>query len=142
MRANNIENQSSVFVRKNGVFGGVCGGLAAQLNLPVFILRAALLVSVFFTFGLTLLIYWAAIVAFPNELTVNFGDGPKFLGVCHRLAPKLRIHETWLRFFTLVLWICTAFLPVFAVYMLLFLISTVATTDDTASNPSGFRDVN
>lgn len=138
---NEFMKNYSVFIRKNGVFAGVCGGLAAKLSLPVLLLRLALLVSFFFTFGFTFLIYLAAVFAFPSDLTVQFGDGPKFLGVCHKLAPKLGIHETWLRFVTLVLWICTAFLPVFAVYMILFLINTV-TVSNSSSNPSGFRDVN
>jgi len=135
---------NTVFIRKNGVFGGVCGGLAYKLDIPAFVLRLALLVSAFCTFGLTLLIYFAAVVAFPNTLTAAFIEQPKFLGVCKRLAPKFNIHVTWMRFAILTVFVFTGFLPVFAVYMLAFLI--LASTDSGSGarmdNPSGFRDVN
>ncbi|MGH1468987.1 MAG: PspC domain-containing protein [Bdellovibrionales bacterium] len=134
MKTNNI------FIRRDGVFGGVCGGLAFKLGVPVLILRIALWISFLCTFGLTFLIYLSAVVAFPSELTVNFGDQPKFLGVCHNLAPKLGVHETWLRFVTLVSWILTGFVPIFAVYMILFLVN--AATDNGEIDSSGMRDVN
>ena len=134
----------TVFVRRNGVFGGVCGGLAYKLDVPAFVLRLALTVSFLCTFGITLLIYFAAVLAFPNEFTQAFGTQPKFLGVCHRLAPKLNIHETWLRFALLIAFVFTAFVPVFAAYMLVFVI--MAATDESGNsrpqNPSGVRDVN
>lgn len=129
-----------MFIRRNGVFGGVCGGLAHTLDVPVFILRLALVIALPFTFGAAVLVYLAAVFAFPSELMAAFGDQPKFLGVCHKMAPKLGIHETWLRFFTLIAWIFTAFFPVFVVYMILFLVNIA--TDEGRPNPSGFRDVN
>jgi phage shock protein PspC (stress-responsive transcriptional regulator) len=132
---------NTVFVRENGVFGGVCGGLAKRLDVPVFILRLALVISFFCTFGITFLVYLSAVLAFPTKLTLSFGEGPKFLGVCHRLAPRLGIHETWLRFSVLIAWIATAFVPVFALYMIAFLM--MAMSENTQNeNPSGFRDVN
>lgn len=135
-----VMSHKNIFIRKNGVFGGVCGALALKLNTPTFILRLVLLISCFCTFGLTFLIYLSAVLAFPSELTAGFGDQPKFLGVCHKWAPKLGVHETFLRFLTLVVWIFTAFLPVFAVYMILFLVN--AATDDGGGSPSDVRDVN
>jgi|GEM_PF-2982804 len=134
----------SVFIRKDGVFGGVCGGLASKLDIPAFVLRLALVVSFFCTFGLTLLIYFAAVLSFPNQLTVAFTNQPKFLGVCHRLAPKFNVHETWMRFAILIVFAFTGFLPVFAVYMLAFLILAAADSSDSngTRNSSGFRDVN
>lgn len=132
---------NTVFIRQNGVFGGVCGGLALKLDIPVFILRLALVISFFFTFGVSILIYLSAVMAFPSRMTQAFGDAPKFLGVCHKLAPKLGVHETWLRFSVLVAWILTAFVPVFAVYIIVFLVMS-ATESTPAKNPSGVRDVN
>ncbi len=134
-----MKNQN-IFIRKNGVFGGVCGGIALKLGFPVLILRIALLISFLFTFGVTFLVYLSVVISFPSEFTINFGDQPRFLGVCHKLAPKLGIHETWLRFITLVSWILTAFVPVFAVYMILFLVNV--TTQSESVNSSGVRDVN
>lgn len=133
---------NTVFIRKNGVFGGVCGGLASKLDIPAVVLRLALFVSFFCTFGITLLIYFSAVVAFPNEFTVAFGNQPKFLGVCHRLAPKFNVHETWMRFAVLIAWVFTGFFPVFAIYMLVFLFLTASVTSGPTQNPSGFRDVN
>jgi len=133
------------FIRKDGVFGGVCGGLASKLDIPVFVLRLALVVSFFCTFGITVLIYFAAVVAFPNQLTAHFSNQPKFLGVCHRLAPKFNVHETWMRFALLIVFIFTGFVPVFAGYMLVFLILSAPDSSPNSSrshNPSGFRDVN
>lgn len=143
-----MENQG--FIRRNGVLGGVCGGLSHQLDVPVVILRIALAISFFATFGITFLIYMAAVFSFPSEFTAAFGQGPKFLGVCHKLAPKVKIPETWLRFFTLLLWIGTGFLPVFVVYMIFFLFTaeTVKTGGGNyqgvgrGPNTSGVRDVN
>jgi phage shock protein PspC (stress-responsive transcriptional regulator) len=131
-----------VFIRKDGLVGGVCGGLARKLDIPAFVLRIALVVSFFCTFGITLLIYFAAVVSFPNQLTAAFTNQPKFLGVCHRLAPKFNIHETWMRFALLVVFIFTGFVPVFAGYMLVFLIMAATTEESRPRNPSGFRDVN
>jgi len=133
---------NTLFIRKDGVLGGVCGGLASKLDIPVFILRLALVVSFFCTFGITILIYFAAVLSFPNQLTVAFTNQPKFLGVCHRLAPKFNVHESWMRFALLVAFIFTGFLPVFAGYMLAFLIMTSTTENRAPRNPSGFRDVN
>lgn len=132
---------NTVFIRQNGVLGGVCGGLALKLDIPVFILRLALVLSFFCTFGLSLLIYLSAVMAFPSTLTAAFGDHPKFLGVCHKLAPKLGVHETWLRFSVLVAWIFTAFIPVFGIYMIVFLVLS-ASESSPQKNPSGVRDVN
>ncbi len=134
-----MKNQN-VFIRRSGLFGGVCGGLAARLGIHVLILRIALWVSFLCTFGVTFLVYLSAVISFPSELTINFGDQPKFLGVCHKLAPKLGIHETWLRFIALVSCIFTAFIPIFAIYMILFLINIK--TQSHGVDSSGVRDVN
>ncbi len=135
------------FVRRNGVFGGVCGGLAYALDLPVFLLRFALIASFFLTFGATFLIYMSAVFSFPSELTIAFDKGPKFLGVCFRLSKKMGISEHWLRFFTLLAFIFTGFLPVFAVYMILYLLIAEAQpvgydVRSARQNSSGMRDVN
>ena len=111
-----------VFVRQNGVFGGICGGLAAKFGLNVVLIRFLMLVSAFCSLGLTVILYLAALFAFPNTLSVQFGERPVFLGVCHRLAKGLNLHESWLRFLALLLWIFTGFLPVFAIYTILFLV--------------------
>ena len=110
-----------VFVRRDPVFGGVCGGLAAKLRVNVVLIRLIMLVSAFFSFGLTAILYLAAVFAFPNVITVQFGERPIFMGVCHKLAKSLSLHESWLRFIVLVFWIFTGFVPVFVVYMVLFL---------------------
>jgi phage shock protein PspC (stress-responsive transcriptional regulator) len=133
-------NESQIFIRRNGVFGGVCGGLAYKLDVPVFIIRLALLASLFFTAGITLLLYIVAVFAFPNEFTIAFGDRPMVLGVCHNLAPKMGIHESWLRFFALLLWVFTGFVPVFVIYMIVYLINSPTQKVETRS--SGVRDVN
>lgn len=134
---------NETFIRRDAVFGGVCGGLAHKLSLPVTVLRILLLLSAFCTFGLTVLIYLAVVFSFPSELTAEIPDAPKFLGVCHKLAPKVGVSAAWLRFFTLVAWILTAFVPVFTAYLIIFLVQTA--TDDVASGPrsdSDVRDVN
>ena len=134
-----------VFVRKNGVIGGVCGGLSAKLRVNVVLVRFLMLASAFFSLGLTVILYLAAVFAFPNLLTVQFGDRPMFLGVCHRLSKNLSLHESWLRFLVLVLWIFTGFLPVFVIYIVLFL-AMGGTEEQAFKRPSSsdgrVRDVN
>lgn len=133
----------NVFVRRDGVFGGVCGGLAHVTKLPVAVLRLLMIGSMILSLGLTLLLYFAAVVAFPNPLSLALGERPMFLGVCHHFAKKIGLHESWLRFFTLVGLIVTAFAPVFAVYMIMFIVMNV-TTEPVHSEPSdsNVRDVN
>lgn len=133
----------NVFVRRDGVFGGVCGGLAHRTNLPPNLIRLLMILSMFLSFGVTLLLYFAAVVAFPNPLSLAIGDRPQFLGVCHHFSKKIGLHESWLRFFTLVAFIFTAFAPVFGVYMILFLVMT-ATSEPVHRDPSDsrVRDVN
>jgi phage shock protein PspC (stress-responsive transcriptional regulator) len=134
-----------VFVRQKGLLGGVCGGLAVKLRLNVVLLRFLMLVSAFFSLGLTIILYLAAVFAFPNRLTVQLGERPVFLGVCHRISRNLKLHESWLRFLVLVLWIFTGFIPVFAVYMIVFL--ALGGVEEQSyrrpdSNDSRVRDVN
>jgi len=134
-----------VFVRKNGVFGGVCGGIADKLKVNVVLVRVLMLISAVCSFGLTFILYLAAVLSFPNVITLQFGDRPIFLGVCHNLAKKLKLHESWVRFMVLVLWIFTAFFPVFIIYMILFLL-TGGLNDSKPINTPGsdgrVRDVN
>lgn len=131
----------NLFVRKNGVFGGVCGGLADRLQISVLLIRVVVFLAIVSSVGLGLLIYFCAVVAFPNELSQAIGDRPQFLGVCHKLGKRLSIHEAWLRFCVLLAWIFTGFLPVFAIYIIAALV--LSSTDDTRSQgSSGIRDVN
>lgn len=130
-----------VLVRKNGVFAGVCGGLAEQLGISAPILRLLVFVSLFFTLGFTLLLYIAAVFSFPTEASLPYSETPKFLGVCAKLAPQLEMHPAWLRFLTLVIWIFTAFFPVFVAYLVVYLVQT-ATDDVNKPDKSNMRDVN
>ena len=133
----------NVFVRRDGVFGGVCGGLAHVTGLPVVVLRLLMIGSMILSAGLTVLLYIAAVLAFPNPLSLALGDRPQFLGVCHHFSKKIGIHESWLRFFALVGFVLTAFAPVFAVYMIMFIVMNVTTEPvHTEPSDSSVRDVN
>jgi len=132
-----------VFIRRDGIFGGVCGGLAYRTGIHVGVLRLLMILSMFLSMGLTLFIYFAAVVSFPNPITRAFGDRPQFLGVCHNFSKRIGLHESWLRFFTLIAFVFTAFAPVFAVYMIMFFIMS-ASTEPGFKKPSdsNVRDVN
>ena len=131
-----------VFVRQNAIFGGVCGGLAVKLRVHVVLVRFLMLVSAFFSLGLTVILYLAAVFAFPNAIRVQFGERPVFLGVCHRLAKNLKLDESWLRFLALVLWMFTGFLPVFAIYMILFLAMGEKACERSQPSDGRIKDVN
>lgn len=133
------------FSRRDGVFGGVAGGLAHSLDVPVFAVRLALFISFFMSFGISLICYIAAVFAFPlHVFQVKYGDSPKVLGVCYKLAPKTGLPASWLRFITLLATFFTGFFPVLALYLITHLILN-ETRDEQQSRPfsnGNFRDVN
>ncbi len=131
----------SNFVRRDGVIGGVAGGLAYSLDIPVFFVRLGLILSVFL--GLPLLAYVAAVFAFPTkEYASAYPDSPKVFGVCYRLAPKVGISASWLRFFILLSIIPTGFFPVPVIYFAIHLLTGEERGSNRFTGNRNFRDVN
>ncbi len=74
------------FVRSDdGIFCGVCAGVAKQLNMDEGIVRLLWLISVLF-FGSGLLFYFFLTVLLPRESQVTEYEKAKVLGVCSRIG--------------------------------------------------------
>lgn len=110
-------------VRDNALIGGVAGGVAEIADVPVWIVRALMLVSVVFSAGITVFLYLAAVFSFPSRLQLRaFGETPKIFGLCYRMSKRLGVPVGWLRFCVLSFAIFTMFVPVAMVYFILHLV--------------------
>ena len=72
---------------KDGVFAGVCAGLAKQFDIEPWLVRAAWLVAVLF-FGTGILFYLILAFALPREDQLHEAHEKRFLGVCARISRK------------------------------------------------------
>jgi len=134
----------NIFIRQNGVIGGVCGGLSKSLGVHVAFIRLIFIVLCLATFGTSLLVYFFAMLSFPDVINTPYKEQPVFLGSCHKCAKSVGLHETWLRFFVLLASALTAFLPVFVIYVITSLVlgGTDEGTKGFSSSDSDVRDVN
>lgn len=74
------------FVRaENGVFAGVCKGVANQLEIDAGVVRLLWLISVLF-FGTGILLYAFLAFLLPLESKVTEYEQPKLLGLCSRIG--------------------------------------------------------
>lgn len=90
---------------KDGVFFGVCKGLARTLEMPVGVFRLLWLMSILF-FGAGLMLYLMLAISLPREdKTVQALDSWIF-GVCSRIAIRTDVEVGIVRFVA----ICLAFL--------------------------------
>lgn len=100
-------NDSYRFTRSTeGVFFGVCQGLADSFQLSVVALRILWLVSVLF-FGVGLLFYFILGFSLPLKGYEVESEQPKVLGVCYRIHLKTGMEVGLVRAICLSLALCT-----------------------------------
>jgi phage shock protein PspC (stress-responsive transcriptional regulator) len=88
---------NSVLVRsKNGWIAGVCRGIADQMGLPTWLVRAIWIFSTPFL-GLNILFYIFCAISFPREDLVEKSQRPQVLGVCYYLSKQASVDVGVLR---------------------------------------------
>jgi phage shock protein C len=92
-----------VWVRsKDGIFFGVCKGLAESFGFHPWLLRLILLVAIFF-FGVGFMIYLIFAITLPRQDRVLESREAKIMGVCYRLSRMLDMEVGLVRFVFLLL---------------------------------------
>lgn len=92
-----------VWVRsKDGIFFGVCKGLANSFGVHPWLLRLSLLIAIF-VFGVGFMIYLLLAVTLPREDRVLESREAKIMGVCYRLSRILDMEVGLVRFVFLLL---------------------------------------
>lgn len=112
--------------RWNKKVGGVCGGLGVYFNIDPTIVRLLFVVSLFFSFGISLILYligWLVIPEGPAKYIQPQGRrlyrsrrDRRLLGVCGGLAAFFRIDSTVVRVVTVILMIITGIFPILISY--------------------------
>lgn len=122
---------------KDGIVGGVCAGLAGQLGIPAWVIRAAWLVAVF-CFGTGLLFYAAFWFCLPREDDPADGLNKKVFGVCARIGRRGDVDVGLARLLALALLVLSAGSAIVGYVVLFFLLpeSTSATSSSSFSRPS------
>lgn len=91
LRVNNIHSQNMKWVRSSdGIFLGVCKGLAQSFGISAGIMRALWLLAIF-GLGTGFLFYFILGLSLPREDKIPEALDGKFLGVCARIARRYRI---------------------------------------------------
>lgn len=118
--------------RWNKKLGGVLGGLGQYLRVDPTILRILFVISLFFTMGISLLIYliaWALIPVGPSSYIQPKGKklyrnmkNRKIAGVCSGFASFFCVDPSLVRIITVVVAILTGIVPVAVCYFLFALI--------------------
>jgi phage shock protein PspC (stress-responsive transcriptional regulator) len=124
MDYNYKSNRKNKLLRQNPVVAGVAGGIAEALDLPAWLIRLLLFISVFTTVGFTLLLYLAAAFSFSSKKHFeNFGEAPKIFGGCYYASRRMGLDVGWVRFAVLTTSILTGFFPVPFLYVVFHLFS-------------------
>ena len=98
------DNQDYKWVRSsNGVFAGVCEGLARSLNIPTWAMRLLWIILTFAAFGTGLIIYLILAFCLPDEHSIPKSEQSKFMGVCLRLSRAFNIEVGVIRALTVFL---------------------------------------
>jgi len=121
-----VDNTAPFYRSEDRWLAGVCGGLAEKFDLEAWIVRAAMLVSVFY-FGIGLGLYLLAAICFPKKENVA-APQPRVLGVCQRLAIKYNWDVGLLRFFS-----CLLALSSLGLAIVLYLVIAVVMPKKNAS---------
>lgn len=56
-----------IFRSENGLLGGVCSGISERFNFRVGLVRLIFFLSLFFTFGTSILLYLLAVILIPKK---------------------------------------------------------------------------
>ena len=111
-----------IWVRsKDGIFLGVCSGLAKSLGFQPWLFRLILLASIFF-FGVGVMIYLLLAIALPREDRVFEAKEAKIMGVCYRLSKTLDMEVGLVRFLFLFLTFSSLGITLFFYLLLHFLL--------------------
>lgn len=105
---------------KDGVFFGVCKGLARTFEVPVGAFRLLWLASTLFL-GVGLGLYILLAICLPREDRLAEASKPWLLGVCSRLSEKLDIEIGVVRFLTVVLGLLSGGAAIIA-YLVLYVV--------------------
>lgn len=87
---------------QDGVFFGVCKGLAKTFEVPVGVFRLIWVLSVLF-FGAGLWLYLLLAISLPREDKAVEALNPVVLGVCSKIAVKTDVEVGVVRFLTICL---------------------------------------
>lgn len=74
----------------NGIFGGICAGLAQRFDVPAWAVRVLWLMAIF-AWGTGLALYLIAWYCVPKASNQANARQPRFLGVCARVGQALEI---------------------------------------------------
>ncbi len=111
-----------VWIRsKDGIFLGVCAGLAKSFGFHPWLFRLFLLASIFF-FGVGFLVYLLLAIALPREDRVFESKEAKIMGVCYRLSRTLDMEVGLVRFLFLFLTLSSLGITLFFYLLLHFLL--------------------
>lgn len=119
---------------KDGVFFGVCKGMAQALEIPVGLFRLLWLASVLF-FGVGLGLYILLAASLPREDKLVESLEPKFLGVCAKISKRTLVEVGLVRFLA----ICLALLSMGATvvgYIVLYFVLDNQKTQSSDSRPA------
>ncbi len=106
---------------QNGIFFGVCAGLATSFGFHPWLFRLLLLAAIFF-FGVGFMVYFLLAVALPREDRVLESREAKILGVCYRLSRSLEVEVGLVRFLFLLLMVGSFGIVVFFYFILHFVL--------------------
>lgn len=112
--------------RWNKKVAGVCGGLGVYFNIDPTLVRLLFIISLFFSFGITFILYligWLVIPEGPTKYIQPQGrrlyrsrKNRRLLGVCGGIAAFFRVDATVVRVVTVILMIVTGVLPILISY--------------------------
>jgi diaminohydroxyphosphoribosylaminopyrimidine deaminase/5-amino-6-(5-phosphoribosylamino)uracil reductase len=116
-----LENSQMKWVRsKNGWLAGVCQGLGERFGIEVWILRACLLIAIFW-FGTGLLAYFLMAICLPREDRIEFAFHKRVLGVCAGISRRNDFEVGLVRLLTVFLALSSMGLACFA-YIVFYLV--------------------
>ncbi len=127
-----FETRKNKILRQNPIIAGVAGGIAEALDLPTWIIRTVIFFSIFASFGLTIILYFAAAISFSSKHRFEtFGESPKVLGLCYHISTKVDLDLGWIRFAIATSSILTGFFPIPFLYLLFYFFAKPITFQKT-----------
>ncbi len=110
------------WVRSNdGWLAGVCRGLGERLGIEPWILRACLVIAIFW-FGTGILFYLVLALCLPREDKLELGLQRRLLGVCSELAKRYNFEVGLVRVGAVFLAICSFGFSIFGYFVIYILL--------------------
>jgi phage shock protein PspC (stress-responsive transcriptional regulator) len=120
---------------KDGVFFGVCKGLARTFEVQVGALRLAWLVSVLFM-GAGLGLYLLLAICLPREDKLTEAMQPWFLGVCAKISRRIEVEVGIVRLLAIILGFMSLGASLIGYIVLYFVLDDRPKNQSSESNPS------